>query len=99
MNMVQGGMITAALDDATAMVVISAYDFKIGPLTTDLHVLFHRPVEVGEAMIEVKIIKLGRKLVTVEGKLYNAENKLAATLLHTIQPSEPPEGANPFDTN
>ena len=46
-----------------------------------------------------KIIKLGRKLVTVEGKLYNAENKLAATLLHTIQPSEPPEGANPFDTN
>ena len=99
MNMVQGGMITAALDDATAMGVISAYDFKIGPLTTDLHVLFHRPVEVGEAMIEVKIIKLGRKLATVEGKLYNAENKLAATLLHTIQPSEPPEGANPFDTN
>ena len=28
MNMVQGGMITAALDDATAMVIISAYEFK-----------------------------------------------------------------------
>ena len=44
MNMVQGGMIAAALDDATAMVVISAYDFKKGPLSTDLHVLFHRPL-------------------------------------------------------
>ena len=64
MNMVQGGMITAALDDATAMVVISAYNFEIGPLTTDLHVLFHRPVALGEAMIEVRIIKLGKKLAS-----------------------------------
>ena len=64
MNMVQGGMITAALDDATAMVIISAYEFKFRPLTTDLHVLFHRPVPLGEATIEVKIIKLGKKLAT-----------------------------------
>ena len=39
-------------------------------------------------MIEVRIIKLGQKLATVEGKLFNADNKLAATLLHTIQPSD-----------
>jgi len=88
MNMVQGGMIAAAMDDATAMVIISAYEFKKGPLSTDLHVLFHRPVAVGEAVIEVRIIKLGKKLATVEGKLFNADNKLAATLLHTIQPSD-----------
>ena len=97
MNMVQGGMITAALDDATAMVIISAYEFKFGPLTTDLHVLFHRPVPLGAATIEVKIIKLGKKLATVEGKLFNFENKLAATLLHTIQPSEFADGANPLE--
>lgn len=95
MNMVQGGMIAAAIDDATAMVIISAYEFKKGPLSTDLHVLFHRPVAVGEAVIEVKIIKLGQKLATVEGKLFNADNKLAATLLHTIQPSDMPEGKKP----
>ena len=95
MNMVQGGMIAAAMDDATAMVIISAYEFKKGPLSTDLHVLFHRPVAVGEAVIEVKIIKLGQKLATVEGKLFNADNKLAATLLHTIQPSDMTEGKKP----
>ena len=95
MNMVQGGMIAAAMDDATAMVVISAYEFKKGPLSTDLHVLFHRPVAVGEAVIEVRIIKLGQKLATVEGKLFNADNKLAATLLHTIQPSDMPDGKRP----
>ena len=95
MNMVQGGMIAAAMDDATAMVVISAYEFKKGPLSTDLHVLFHRPVAVGEAVIEVRLIKLGQKLATVEGKLFNADNKLAATLLHTIQPSDMPDGKRP----
>ena len=95
MNMVQGGMIAAAMDDATAMVIISAYEFKKGPLSTDLHVLFHRPVAVGEAVIEVRIIKLGQKLATVEGKLFNADNKLAATLLHTIQPSDMPDGKKP----
>ena len=95
MNMVQGGMIAAAMDDATAMVVISAFEFKKGPLSTDLHVLFHRPVAVGEAVIEVRLIKLGQKLATVEGKLFNADNKLAATLLHTIQPSDMPDGKSP----
>ena len=95
MNMVQGGMIAAAMDDATAMVVISAYEFKKGPLSTDLHVLFHRPVAVGEAVIEVRIIKLGQKLATVEGRLFNADNKLAATLLHTIQPTDIPNGKRP----
>ena len=95
MNMVQGGMIAAAMDDATAMVIISAYEFKKGPLSTDLHVLFHRPVAVGDAVIEVRIIKLGQKLATVEGKLFNADNKLAATLLHTIQPSDMPDGKKP----
>ena len=95
MNMVQGGMITAAMDDATAMVIISAYEFKKSPLSTDLHVLFHRPVAVGEAVIEVRLIKLGQKLATVEGRLFNADNKLAATLLHTIQPSDMPDGKRP----
>ena len=68
--------------------------FKKGPLSTDLHVLFHRPVAVGEAVIEVRIIKLGQKLATVEGKLFNADNKLAATLLHTIQPSDMTDAEN-----
>ena len=95
MNMVQGGMIAAAMDDATAMVIISAYEFKKGPLSTDLHVLFHRPVAVGEAVIAVRIIKLGQKLATVEGKLFNADNKLAATLLHTIQPSDMSDSEKP----
>ena len=35
MGSVQGGMITAALDDATSAAMISGYDEKKAPMTTD----------------------------------------------------------------
>ena len=87
---VQGGMITAALDDATSAAMISGYDEKKAPMTTDLHVLFHRPLPLGSAKMKVKIIKLGRSSATSEGRIYNLENKLVATLLHTAQPVDSP---------
>ena len=86
MGFVQGGMITTALDDATSAAMISGYDEKKAPMTTDLHVLFHRPLPLGSAKIRVKIIKLGRSIATSEGRIYNNEDKLVATLLHTAQP-------------
>ena len=86
MGFVQGGMITTALDDATSAVMISGYKEKKAPMTTDLHVLFHRPLPLGKAMMEVKVIKLGQKSATSEGRMFNQENKLVATLLHTAQP-------------
>ena len=86
MGFVQGGMISAVLDDATSVVMISGYKGKKAPLTTDLHVLFHRPMPVGRANIEVKIIKLGNRSATAEGRIYSTDNKLVATLLHSAQP-------------
>ncbi len=86
MGFVQGGMITTALDDATSAAMISGYEEKKAPMTTDLHVLFHRPLPLGSAKIRVKIIKLGRSSATSEGRIYNNEDKLVATLLHTAQP-------------
>lgn len=86
MGFVQGGMITAALDDATSAAMISGYEEKKAPMTTDLHVLFHRPLPIGPATMKVKIIKLGRSSATSEGRIYNTEEKLVATLLHTAQP-------------
>tara|TARA_B100000925_G_scaffold127501_1_gene95283 strand:- start:49 stop:462 length:414 start_codon:yes stop_codon:yes gene_type:complete len=86
MGFVQGGMISAALDDATSVAMICAYEEKKAPMTTDLHVLFHRPLPLGKANMEVNIIKLGARSATSEGRIFNQEGKLAATLLHTAQP-------------
>jgi len=90
MGFVQGGMISAVLDDATSVVMISGYKGKKAPLTTDLHVLFHRPMPLARANIEVKIIKLGNRSATAEGRIYSTDNKLVATLLHSAQPVDRP---------
>ena len=61
---------------------------KKAPLSTNLHVLFHRPMSEGLGHIEVKIINLGRKSATSEGRLFDPNQKLIATLLHSAQPVE-----------
>ena len=90
MGFVQGGMISAVLDDATSIAMISGYENKKAPMTTNLHVLFHRPLNLDDSRIEVNIIKLGNRSATAEGRIFNADNKLAATLLHTAQPVDAP---------
>ena len=86
MGFVQGGMISAALDDATSAAMIAGYNQKKAPLTTNLNILFHRPLELGEASMEVIIVKLGNKSATSEGRMFNKKGKLVATLMHTAQP-------------
>ena len=86
MGFVQGGMIAAALDDATSAAMISGYEQKKAPMTTDLHILFHRPLALGKATMEVNLIKLGARSATSEGRMFNLEGKLVATLMHTAQP-------------
>ena len=86
MGFVQGGMISAALDDATSAAMISGYKQKKAPMTTDLHILFHRPLALGKATMEVNLIKLGARSATSEGRMFNLEGKLVATLMHTAQP-------------
>ncbi len=88
MGLVQGGMITAALDDATSVTMISGYQREFAPLSTDLHVMFHRGLQPGAARIEVKVIKLGKRSATAEGRLFDPEDRLIATLFHTAQPTK-----------
>jgi acyl-coenzyme A thioesterase PaaI-like protein len=59
-------------------------------MTTDLHILFHRPLQIGKATMKVRLIKLGQRSATSEGRIYNLEGKLVATLMHTAQPVDKP---------
>jgi|TARA_B110000285_G_scaffold44661_2_gene49727 acyl-CoA thioesterase len=80
---VQGGMIASALDEITSISVNIFTKDKMLPNSTDIHVTFHRPVLPGKVIGTAKIIKLGKTIVSVEGKLYSVEGKLAASALHT----------------
>lgn len=87
MGLVQGGMIAAALDDATSVTMISGYQREFAPLSTDLHIMFHRGLQPGAARIEVKVVKLGQRSATAEGRLFDMQDRLIATLFHTAQPT------------
>ena len=80
---VQGGMITSALDEVTSITLNLITEDKKLPNSIDLHTSFHRPVKLGKVIIETKIIKIGKNVVSIEGKLFNSENKIAASILHS----------------
>ena len=94
LNLVQGGMIDAALDEATSMTAYITFKEEKLPLTTDHHVLFHRPMPLGKATIQTKIIKYGKTVTTIEGKLFDQNEKLVATMLHTALPTSIPNQSN-----
>ena len=79
----QGGMIASALDEVTSISVNILTKDKMLPSSTDIHVTFHRPIFIGKVIGTAKILKLGKTIVSVEGKLYSLDGKLSASALHT----------------
>ena len=53
------------------------------PSPTDIHVAFHRTLFLGKVIGTAKIIKLSKTVVSVEGRLYTLDEKIAATALNT----------------
>ena len=80
---VQGGMISSVLDDCTALCVLFSTKGKRFPNSTDLHTTFHRPLLLEPAIIKTSILKIGKNIVSVEGKIFNEKNMLTASCLHT----------------
>ena len=80
---VQGGMVASILDEATSLTVNIYAEDKFLPNSTDIHISFHRTLRKGLAIVKTKIIKYGKNIVSVEGKAFSEEGKLAATVLHT----------------
>ena len=80
---VQGGMIASAIDEITSISVNILTKDQYLPSSTDIHVTFHRPLFEGKILGTAKIIKLGKKIVSLEGRLYSSSGKIAATGLHT----------------
>ena len=80
---VQGGQMTSMLDDATSLLLIYESNGKVYPNSTNLTSLHHRPLYKGKVKVTAEIIQKGKNIATIKGALYNSENKIAATLMHT----------------
>ncbi len=80
---VQGGMMTAMLDDVTSLLIIIETKGKVYPASTDLHTSHHRQLFKGKVKARATIIKKGSKIATTRGELFDKNGQLATTLMHT----------------
>ena len=80
---VQGGMMAAMLDDVTSLLIIAETDGQKYPASTDLHTLQHRLLNQGKVKAKASIIKMGTRIATTKGEIYNGKQELVATLIHT----------------
>ena len=80
---VQGGMMTAFLDDVTSLLVIYETKGKLFTASTDLHSAHHLPLTKGRYRARATLIKQGKYIASIKGEIFNAEGQVATTLLHT----------------
>ena len=85
-------MISAAMDEATFVSILRSQENIKKVSSTNHHVLFHKPVLLGENKIETKFKKIGKRVINIEGNIYSADGELAATLLHSTSIIRSSEG-------
>ena len=75
---IQGGFISAMLDDTVGpSILIKTRGEFMGP-TIDLHTHFLSPVKLGPITAEGRVTKLGSRIAFTEGQLFDLNGKLCA---------------------
>ncbi|MEL7481726.1 MAG: PaaI family thioesterase [Pseudomonadota bacterium] len=75
---IQGGYLSAMLDDTIGMLATMKSGGKRMPSTIDLHTTFLRPVRVGLIEVAAQIRNIGRQVIFAEADLFDSRGKEAA---------------------
>lgn len=76
---VQGGIVSAFLDEAMSFSVLIATGLKAAVPTLEMKTSFLRPLMTGRARCIGETIRLGKTVGFTEGRLFNQDGKLCAT--------------------
>jgi uncharacterized protein (TIGR00369 family) len=85
MGTVQGGILTAMLDDTMGPAASAALGGTAFAQTLELKTSFHRPGRVGKLYGEGRVVHKGRDIVFMEGALKDPEGNLIATASATAR--------------
>ncbi len=83
---IQGGFIAAMLDEAMSTCCIIASNITMNAPTLEMKVSFLRPLFVGKAVCEARILKLGRSVAFVEAELAGPDGEIVAKASATQAP-------------
>lgn len=82
-GLLHGGVTATLIDTAMALAVITCLTREEKASTVDLNVYYLRPHTEGKISCTAKIIKPGKRLLTVSAEVVNEQGKLIATALST----------------
>jgi len=78
-----GGAIATLIDSAMAMAIVPLLAENERTTTVDLTIHYMRPLTHGTARASARVVRAGRRIITVSAELFDANEKLAATALST----------------
>ena len=82
-GLLHGGATASLIDTAMAFAVVSMLGEAEKASTVDLTIHYLRPMTSGEIICTAKVLRGGKKLLTVSAEVYNEEEKQIATAIST----------------
>ena len=82
-GVLHGGAMAALIDTATAFAIVSQLSRPEKFTTVDLSVNYLRPLTGGAATCQARVIRAGRRLLTISAEVHDDAGKLAAVALST----------------
>lgn len=87
MGNIQGGMLSAMLDDAMSVAGLVASGMQAAMPTLEMKISFLRPAAPGPLRAIGQVVKLGKSIAFLEGELFDAQERLVAKASATAQPT------------
>lgn len=78
-----GGAVAALIDSAMAFAIIPMLAENEHSVTVDLTIHYLRPVSEGLARASARVVRAGKRVITVSAELFDGNEKLAATAIST----------------
>jgi uncharacterized protein (TIGR00369 family) len=78
-----GGVAAALIDSAMAFAIVPLLSENERTTTVDLTIHYLRPLTEGTVRASARVVRAGRRIITVSAELFDSQEKLAATALST----------------
>lgn len=82
-GVVHGGAVAALIDSAMALAIMPMLGENERTTTVDLTIHYLRPLTEGTARATARVVRGGRRVITVSAELFDHQDKLAATGIST----------------
>jgi uncharacterized protein (TIGR00369 family) len=78
-----GGAVATLIDSAMAFAIIPTLAENEHSITVDLTIHYLRPLSEGSARASARVVRAGKRVITVSAELFDSQEKLAATAIST----------------